>query len=71
MTINEGLMGHFVGGQYDLIENDVLPSPEEGRRLMLAFFNIQRPALREAIINTVTTLSGSHRDRGATSSAEH
>jgi hypothetical protein len=70
MTMNEGQIGHFVGGQYDLIENDVLPSPEEGRRLMLAFMNIRRPALREAIINTVATLSGSHRDRRATFIAE-
>ena len=71
VTMSEGQIGHFVGGQYDLIENDVLPSPEEGRRLMLAFMNIQRSALREAIINTVTTLSGSYRDGGATFSAEH
>jgi hypothetical protein len=71
VTMSEGQIGHFVGGEYDLIENDVLPSPEEGRRLMLAFMNIRRPALREAIINTVTTLSGSYRDGGATFSAEH
>jgi hypothetical protein len=71
MTTNEGQIGHSAGGQYDLIEIDVRPSPEEGRRLMLAFMSIRRPALREAIINTVTTLSGSHRDKGATLSAEH
>jgi hypothetical protein len=70
MTMKKGQIGHSVGGHYDLIENDGRPSPEEGRRLMVAFMNIGRPALREAIIHTVATLSGSRGDRGATVPAE-
>jgi hypothetical protein len=32
-------------------------APEEGLRLMRAFVNVRRPALREAIIEFVTKLS--------------
>lgn len=52
------------GGTYDSAENDdSFPSPEEGYRLMLAFINIRQPALRQAIIQTMTKLSG-HRVDG-------
>ncbi len=49
-------------GLYGLAKPDDRPNPQEGRRLMLAFMNIRRRALREVIIKTVTELS--RRDSG-------
>ena len=40
-----------------LRENPDRPDPEQGRRLMRAFFNIRDEGLREAIVNFVTDLS--------------
>lgn len=33
------------------------PAPEDGVRLMRAFFNIRRPAVREAVIELIAQLS--------------
>ena len=40
-----------------LRESPDRPDPEQGRRLMQAFFNIREEGLREAIVNFVTDLS--------------
>jgi hypothetical protein len=62
MAMNEASSGAQVGlssgGHYVLAESDGRPSAEEGRRLMLAFMNIRRPAQREALLNLVAKLSG-------------
>jgi hypothetical protein len=59
------------GGTYAPAENDGgLPSPEEGHRLMLAFVSIRQPALREAIIRTMTELSGHRADGGVSLSGK-
>ena len=34
-----------------------LPSPEEGRRLVVAFMGVRNPAVRDAIINLVERMS--------------
>ena len=70
-TITAFSMGRIdpsiAGGTYDPAENDgSFPSPEEGYCLMLAFIKIRQPALREAIIQTMTKLSG-HRVDGEVS----
>jgi hypothetical protein len=39
------------------------PTPEDGRRLIHAFFDIKPVALREAIIQLVTELSKRHYDQ--------
>jgi hypothetical protein len=38
------------------------PTPEEGRRLVRAFMDIERSALREAVIQLVTDLAKLHDD---------
>jgi hypothetical protein len=38
------------------------PTPEEGRRLVRAFMDIERRALREAVIQLVTDLAKLHDD---------
>jgi hypothetical protein len=39
------------------------PTPEDGRRLIHAFMDINHALLREAIIQLVTELSKRHRDQ--------
>jgi len=39
------------------------PTPEDGRRLIHAFMDINHAALRKAIIELVTELSKRHRDQ--------
>jgi hypothetical protein len=55
----------FVAGEkYDFAERGGRPSPEEGRRLLLAFENIRHPALRKAVAVIVAHLSRSDEDQG-------
>jgi hypothetical protein len=44
--------------QVDRVRKTSLPSPEEGRRLIQAFVRIERPDLREEILNFVTEMLG-------------
>jgi hypothetical protein len=38
------------------------PSPDEGRRLVVAFMGIKNAALRDALINLVERMSGTYND---------
>jgi hypothetical protein len=44
-------------GQSERAADSSQPKPEDGRRLIDAFFKIKQPALREAIIRLVAELS--------------
>jgi hypothetical protein len=48
-------------GQGDPAGDASQSTPEEGRRLIDAFFKIKRPALREAVIRLVAELSNAYR----------
>jgi hypothetical protein len=47
-------------GQSDRVGDASQPTPEEGRRLIDAFFKIKHPALREAVISLVAELSNAY-----------
>lgn len=50
MSDKSVLSGRNAAENSDGIENDSRPTPDEGRRLMRAFFEIRNAEVREAII---------------------